>query len=754
MRAALVLLLVAACDLSDKHSCVVDDDCDPGRQCVDGTCHDPARVCTETDCALYSLSPLIAGAGQTLAIEGTFGSDLTIVFPGGIKVQPTKTTAHRALVVVPSGAGAGDLSAVSGGQTLGPLSFRASAFTPALIDTRVRPDQTSYARRPSHLAAARARFSLFTVGDFLYALGGEDASGQPIASLERARREADGSLSSFVPVGGAALGEPRAGAAVVGVADSVFVIGGSVAGGATSGTVESASLDADGTLGAFSTAGSLLTPRSDAAAVIAGDSLYVIGGRDADGAPLASVERARFQPDGTLGPFSAASALATARAGASCAVVGETLWVAGGEGAAGTLDSVEEAPLADSPGAFTSGPALTSARSYAAGVVLGGTLYLIGGESAGQPLDSVDALEGSAFRSFSSGLVAARSRAAVAIQGNFVYLAGGIGADGARDDLERLELDGTARTGRFSSSLPLPQPTGDASLVVLGRWLYVLGGKTDIAPVATLARAPVDENGGLGTFANSTMLVTPRHGFCTAVIDQSLYIIGGLNAAGVDEPTVEVAPIGDDGELGAFQVTSLGLVTPRHRIFCIVIGSWLYVIGGQVGTGNDLTSIEQAPITSDSTLGPFAVAPVSLLTPRRAAVGVIDGQRLFIAAGATGMETALSISERLDYDSDGTLHSPAPATELLEARRQPRSLIAGGRWIIVGGYRAGNSLTTLETSPFGEDGTFPTFTEVTDQLSVGRDAFSGVVLGAFFYALGGQNQAHNVSSVEKSPLQD
>src|SRR6185295_18507985 len=58
---------------------------------------------------LLAVSPAIASTGDTLTLEGTFSDSATVQFPGGVVQPATVLGEHRATVVVPETATAGDL---------------------------------------------------------------------------------------------------------------------------------------------------------------------------------------------------------------------------------------------------------------------------------------------------------------------------------------------------------------------------------------------------------------------------------------------------------------------------------------------------------------------------------------------------------------------------------------------------------------------------------------------------------------------
>ncbi len=116
---------------------------------------------------------------------------------------------------------------------------------------------------------------------------------------------------------------------------TVYVLGGLDATGAASATVYYAALGSDGTVGAWSTTTPLPTARYAFGAVIFRGRLYVAGGNDATDTPTAAVYSAPINADGTLGTWSTSMPSLTAPVAYHQLVsTGGTLYVLGGTGSA------------------------------------------------------------------------------------------------------------------------------------------------------------------------------------------------------------------------------------------------------------------------------------------------------------------------------------------------------------------------------------------------------------------------------------
>lgn len=111
---------------------------------------------------------------------------------------------------------------------------------------------------------------------------------------------------------------------------TIFVLGGLDAMGAATATVYEASLDAAGSVGAWTEATALPDARYAFGAVVFRGRLYVAGGNDATDTPVATVYSAPINGDGTLGMWSALPDLPVPVAYHRLVTTGGVLYVLGG----------------------------------------------------------------------------------------------------------------------------------------------------------------------------------------------------------------------------------------------------------------------------------------------------------------------------------------------------------------------------------------------------------------------------------------
>jgi hypothetical protein len=190
------------------------------------------------------------------------------------------------------------------------------------------------------LPAPRTDGAVLQVGTQILYIGGTDGTTAQ-SSVYVSRTVGTGNFDAWAE--GPPLPEPRADASVAYVAGSIYVIGGRDAAGAPTTTVFVLSPDSQtGALGEWKPVDDLALPeaRSESAAAITPDGLLLVGGRNADG-PVATTLKTKLNDQGALGAWSEEQPLLTPQAGATAVLIGDYLWVYGGSDANGPVNKVQ-----------------------------------------------------------------------------------------------------------------------------------------------------------------------------------------------------------------------------------------------------------------------------------------------------------------------------------------------------------------------------------------------------------------------------
>lgn len=306
----------------------------------------------------------------------------------------------------------------------------------------------------------------------------------------------------------APLGTARAGAAVAVHGDSVYVMGG-VDGRRFLASVERARIRPDGTLSAWEPAGSLTEARGFFDAVVHDRHVYVAGGANGPGGRnlLASVERAPILEDGRLGPWERLDArMNLTRRCVKLAVTGDALYAIGGFGGR-LLDSVERARFlpAGGLGAFRLEPNPTTIPRYVNSVATtGGSIVALGGHRemegtgiAAVEVASTSAGEGLVWRA-AAPLARGRYGLASAATDDALYALGGLDGPVYLDAVEVATLDADGVPTAWRETTALPEPRANFAAFAHGGRIYIVGGTNRDGYFDSVAFAEPGPDGTLG----------------------------------------------------------------------------------------------------------------------------------------------------------------------------------------------------------------------------------------------------------------
>lgn len=496
------------------------------------------------------------------------------------------------------------------------------------------------------------------LGNALYVIGG--TGNGVLDSIERATINADGSLGPFARVADVTLATARTGHASMIAGNALYVVGGSGTSGVT-GTVERAIIADDGSLGVFAqvTGVGLVTARAGHTGAVIGNSLYVLGGIGDPGA-LTSIEQATLYADGTIGAFTIVpGTLVTARSSPVSVMAGNFLYLLGGSGAGGTyLSSLERASInaGGDLSSFSIVPniALTKPDLVRTSLVVGSSLYTFELNAINRADINEDGSLGPFAPVIGTSLDPNYGDYSIAVVRDKMYLVGGSHSPASTIAVDNIVEEATINADYSLSPFTpvagvfLNNARAGAMSAIVGDILYVIGGfRSDFTYENSIERAIIGSDGSLGQFAVvGTTAITGRIGAVSVLLGKFLYVIGGN---GIDAQTsIERAPINPDGSLGGFAtVPSVALASPRSSHTAAVVGGYLYLIGG-LNSSDMMRSVERAPIGIDGSLGPFALAPVTLDTGRLGVGSITIGNRLYVFGGLdVNLELDASIEQAI-----------------------------------------------------------------------------------------------------------
>ena len=272
--------------------------------------------------------------------------------------------------------------------------------------------------------------------------------------------------------------------------------------------VEWTTIGKDGNPGKWGLTAPLNTQRGFVAVVAAKGYIYAIGGANFDegGTLLGSVEAAKINANGTLGPWRLASPMTTPRRGASAVVGDGYIYVIGGFNGV-FLQNVERAKIGNEgdlgPWELIEG-LLTTNRYIHAVTSFNGRVYALGGHNKEDgsakfsaewtKINSDGSLD--AWRE-TAPLNAPRFLFEATASGGYLFVAGGFNMEYLKS-VEKARINKDGGIGTWSETTPLSVPKAGSTLISDGRYIYSIGGSNKERYLNLVEYATLDEKGELG----------------------------------------------------------------------------------------------------------------------------------------------------------------------------------------------------------------------------------------------------------------
>lgn len=301
----------------------------------------------------------------------------------------------------------------------------------------------------------------------------------------------------------------RAGSAVVVSGNFIYMIAG-VDGRQFLRSTEYAEILPNGQLGQWKMGPPLVVDRGFTEAVTDHGYIYVVGGGNGPNGQhlLQSVERARINQDGSLGPWRLESShTVLPRRCTKLALINNTLYSFGGFGGV-LLDSVEYAKIADdgSVGKWQmASESMTMPRYVNSVKSVDGAAYVFGGH---------DQQKGVGIKDVEWAIPQSNG------------------------DIKGWQKTSSMNTGRYGLASAKHHKT-----------IYAIGGLTGLEYLSSIEKATALPSGGLSAWKQTTPMLSPRAELSVETNSDYIYVLGGTNRDGYLR-SVEVASINKAGDLG------------------------------------------------------------------------------------------------------------------------------------------------------------------------------------------------------------
>ena len=603
----------------------------------------------------------------------------------------------------------------------------------------------------------------------------------------------DGTLGTWA-VGTALPGTLAASQAIV-TKNRVYLIGGTIGNAASNqvGTIYTAAINSDGTLGSWVTDTSLPGALSFSQAIVTKNRVYMLGGRDQI-SWVSTVYTAPINSDGTLGAWTTGTSLPSVVSYTQAAVIKNRVYLFGGWDGTTSYATVYTASINSDGtlGVWTISTSLPKPVSEAQVIVMKNRVYLLGGWSVTTGYSSeiyssaINADGTLGTWTMDANLPVALSESQVIATKNHVYLLGGRISNGSRTDIvysvpisgsendysvyysydntnymmpgsgkpwqQQYEINTTqlADITGWSAGTSLPSIVSVSHSIVTKNRVYLLGGWNGTAHVSTVYTAPINTDGTLGTWSTGTSLPDILSYSQAIVTKNRVYLLGGatsdINSAAIS--TVYTAPINVDGTIGAW-TTGTALPGTLSASQAIITKNRVYLLGGWNGTAY-VSTVYTAPINVDGTLGTWSTG-TSLPDAVGYSQAIVTKNRVYLLGGAKNGGVYSSTVYTATINSDGFIGIWNTETALPGIRSVSHSIVTKNRVYLLGGWNGTAHVSTVYTAPINVDGTLGTWAAGTSLPAI--LAYSQVIVTKNrVYLLGGYNGTTYLSTVYMAPI--
>lgn len=608
----------------------------------------------------------------------------------------------------------------------------------------------------------------------IYVAGGQGTknNGTLRSTVEYSKIKSDGTLGSWATTTSFTTARNHTGIAAYN--GFVYLTGG-FNGSAALSDVQYAPINTDGTLGTWAATASMTTLRRSLAMSVERGYLYAYGGCTtalACSGFIATSEYAPINADGTVGTWTSTTSFTTARDALGGASNNGVLYLVGGcigeSGQSGNCSSSvgdSQYAIIDSPGNVTAPAATTSvgtARGGNAVTAYNGYLYSAGGctgatcsssQSTTVELAAIndDGTLGTWTTTGMTVLPAARYGGALAAFNGKLYYCGGDAGGTIKNDCLSSTLSASAGTNGAWTIETNTFDTNGRKLLSLGVWnnyLYVIGGTDNTTWYNTVRYSLIGTSGALGTFSSTTStFTTGRAAHGSAIYGGNLYVVGGEDSGGSKLTSVQRANIDANGNISGGFTADQALPAGRSYASVVANNSVLYVLGGMTSTTATNAVLWAKMEASTAQINTWNTSVQTLVTSRQNFGAAAYKGYLYAVGGCTSGQacstyTATSDRMRALNGGVGQTNAYATPTAFTTARADPQYAVLNGYLYIIGGctaYTAGACTTwttSVQSAPINPGGGLGTWTANT-ALAAGRSYGGAVVYNGFLYLIGG-----------------
>lgn len=460
-----------------------------------------------------------------------------------------------------------------------------------------------------------------------------------------------------------------------------------------------APINANGTLGNWTTIGSLGYMVYESAVVVNG-YVYEIGGENSSNQASTAVYYAQILSNGNLGTWKATTSLPTGEEGYGAVYYNGYIYSNIGVASSSSMMNINKI---DSPGTISSWQANTAPSA------------LYDGSSA--------------------------------VSGDYVYYLGGYNGNQAFANVYYAPINASIGTySSWTSTTALPSPLYSGSVVVCNGFIYYIGGY-NAGYQSAVYDAPISSNGTIGSWVTNYSLPQGDAYQSTAVYNGYIYVIGGVdgNVVYYGQSTT------NNGLLASNWATTSSLPSNIDQAQAVVNGGYIYDLGGFNTTNASYsTEVFFAPINSNGTLGTWTTTTSEPYSSYEGDAAVYNGYIYSIPGYSQYMYYA-------PINANGTLgaweQNSTPITINSSIPYMTNTAYAqfDNSFFVIGGQYGPTAESAGFTGQFINDGNGSLINQALNNVATAlpqNDAYaSSVAYNGYVYEFGGYNGSY-LSSVD------
>jgi len=403
----------------------------------------------------------------------------------------------------------------------------------------------------SSLATGRARSTTVYQNGYMFAIGGNtnSANTTDTNTVEYTKLNTNGTMAAWQY--NTSLPETLKNQAVTTYNGYIYSLGGTASGVRSITSYYTAiNNGGSGAPGAWQAGSSFTTARANHGAVAANGYLYVFGGNDKNSTVVyGDVQYAKINDDGSVGTWASTTSLSFVNAQFAATAYNGYLYMLGGYdnvGGGGVRNTVQYAKMNvdGTLGPWAATTNLPKANFKESAVAYNNYMYILGGNNSGYladvyfaPINS-DGTLGSWTPTTS--ITIARSNGAAFASGGYLYILGGIGTgtNNYLNDTQYAPINSDGTVGTWKSSQNFVGPRSGLSLSISNGYVYIVGGFNGTF-YNDVQYAPLLSGGGIGGWQQTADVggTVKRFNAATVIANGYIYVTGGAGATSVTNNT-------------------------------------------------------------------------------------------------------------------------------------------------------------------------------------------------------------------------